>query len=209
MTTVAGIADASAQDGVHRDCTQWSDHRRVVENCGDCLLHRILRQQLSTQGCRESDGDGRLARAGETVHQDYPARHADHPVRRRNTPDATRPQTDPSPDMNAHPMRPLWSSCCPTCPSVPGRCQCFCTGSPDPRQHPFGSGNSPVRPVIRERPAEGPVMVSRFPAAFRPPAFASRVILSRQGVGPSSRSAYRTTIGPDPDGVSMFHTREI
>lgn len=52
-------------------------------------------------------------------------------------------------------------------------------------------------------------MMSRFPAAFRPPAFASRVILSRQGVGPSSRSAYRTTIGPDPDGVSMFHTREI
>jgi hypothetical protein len=52
-------------------------------------------------------------------------------------------------------------------------------------------------------------MVFRFPAAFRPPAFASRVILSRQGVGPSSRSAYRTTIGPDPDGVSMFHTREI
>jgi len=35
-------------------------------------------------------------------------------------------------------------------------------------------------------------MVSRFPAAFRLPAFASRVILSRQGVGPSSRSAYRT-----------------
>ena len=52
-------------------------------------------------------------------------------------------------------------------------------------------------------------MVSRFPAAFRPPAFASRVILSRQGVGPSLRSAYRATIGPDPDGVSMFHTREI
>jgi hypothetical protein len=52
-------------------------------------------------------------------------------------------------------------------------------------------------------------MVSRFPAAFRPPAFASRVILSRQGVGPSSQSAYQATIGPDPDGVSMFHTREI
>jgi hypothetical protein len=46
-------------------------------------------------------------------------------------------------------------------------------------------------------------MVSRFPATFRPPAFASRVILSRQGVGPSSRSAYQATIGPDPDGVSM------
>ena len=52
-------------------------------------------------------------------------------------------------------------------------------------------------------------MMSRFPAAFRPPTFASRVILSRQGVGPSSRSAYQATIGPDPDGVSMFHTREI
>jgi hypothetical protein len=34
--------------------------------------------------------------------------------------------------------------------------------------------------------------VSRFPAAFRPPAFASRSSDSRRGAGPSSRSAYRT-----------------
>jgi hypothetical protein len=33
--------------------------------------------------------------------------------------------------------------------------------------------------------------MSRFPAAFRPPAFASRSSDSRRGVGPSSRSAYR------------------
>jgi hypothetical protein len=33
--------------------------------------------------------------------------------------------------------------------------------------------------------------VSRFPAAFRPPAFASRSSDSRRGVGPSLRSAYR------------------
>jgi len=33
--------------------------------------------------------------------------------------------------------------------------------------------------------------VSRFPAAFRPPAFASCAILSRRGVLPSSRSAYQ------------------
>ncbi len=53
-------------------------------------------------------------------------------------------------------------------------------------------------------------MASRFPAAFRRPALASRVILSRQGVW-----AF-LTVGlpehatvPDPDGVSMFHTREI
>ena len=31
----------------------------------------------------------------------------------------------------------------------------------------------------------------RFPVAFRPPAFASRSSDSRQGIGPSSRSAYR------------------
>jgi hypothetical protein len=34
--------------------------------------------------------------------------------------------------------------------------------------------------------------MSRFPAAFRLPAFASRSSDSRQGIGPSSRSAYRT-----------------
>jgi hypothetical protein len=31
----------------------------------------------------------------------------------------------------------------------------------------------------------------RFPAAFRPPAFASQVIRPPQGIGPPSRSAYR------------------
>jgi hypothetical protein len=34
--------------------------------------------------------------------------------------------------------------------------------------------------------------LSRFPVAFRPPAFASRSSDSRRGVGPSLRSAYRT-----------------
>jgi hypothetical protein len=36
--------------------------------------------------------------------------------------------------------------------------------------------------------------VSRFPVAFRPPAFASRSSCSRRGVGPSSRSAYRARL---------------
>jgi hypothetical protein len=35
--------------------------------------------------------------------------------------------------------------------------------------------------------------VSRFPADFRPPAFASRSSDSRRGIRPSSRSAYRAT----------------
>ena len=51
---------------------------------------------------------------------------------------------------------------------------------------------------------------SWFPAAFRPPAFASRSSYSRRGVGPSSRSAYRTRQGvPDLDGVTAFRTHEL
>ena len=54
-------------------------------------------------------------------------------------------------------------------------------------------------------------MLSRFPVAFRPPAFASRVILF-----PLRSSAFltvglptTTTHRPDPDGVTTFHTREM
>jgi hypothetical protein len=49
--------------------------------------------------------------------------------------------------------------------------------------------------------------LSRFPAVFPPPAFASWSSCSRRGIGRSSRSAYRIAIGePDPDGVSTFRT---
>jgi len=64
-----------------------------------------------------------------------------------------------------------------------------------------------IRPVIHDPPAGGLASASRFPAAFRPPAFASRSSDTRRGVGPSSRSAYRTT-GSDPDGVTTFRTHE-
>ena len=50
-------------------------------------------------------------------------------------------------------------------------------------------------------------MPSRFPVAFRPTGIRFLVILSRQGVEPSSRSADQTD-GLDPDGVSTFHTHE-
>ena len=49
--------------------------------------------------------------------------------------------------------------------------------------------------------------MSRFPAAFRLPAFAFRSSDSRRGVGPSSRSAYRPR--PDRDGVTTFRTHEL
>ncbi len=48
--------------------------------------------------------------------------------------------------------------------------------------------------------------MSRFPAAFRPPAFASRSSDSRRGIGPSSRSAYRPKAGPRR-GYRVPHAR--
>ena len=53
--------------------------------------------------------------------------------------------------------------------------------------------------------------MSRFPGAFRPPAFASWASLSRQGkLGHSYvRLTKPSTLGLDPDGVSTFHMREM
>ena len=45
---------------------------------------------------------------------------------------------------------------------------------------------------MRNGRLEGPTITSRFPVAFRLPAFASRSSDSRRGLGPPSRSAYRT-----------------
>ena len=49
------------------------------------------------------------------------------------------------------------------------------------------------RPVIRHDRLKETAILSRFPVAFPLPAFASRSSDSRRGVGPSLRSAYRTT----------------
>jgi hypothetical protein len=49
--------------------------------------------------------------------------------------------------------------------------------------------------------------MSRFPVAFRPPAFASRSSDSRQGVGPSSRSAYRFREAGPRRGYRVPHAR--
>jgi hypothetical protein len=58
------------------------------------------------------------------------------------------------------------------------------------------------RPVIRDDRLEGVAILSRFPAAFPLPAFASRSSDARRGVGPSSRSAYQNT----PSGASRTST---
>ena len=64
------------------------------------------------------------------------------------------------------------------------------------------------RPVIRDDRVEGATIVSRFPAAFPLPAFASWSSCARRGIGRPSRSAYRPE-GLDPDGVSAFRTHEL
>ncbi len=55
---------------------------------------------------------------------------------------------------------------------------------------------SRIRPVIRDDRLKEPTIMSRFPAVFRPPAFACRSSDSHRGIGPSLRSAYRPTTGP-------------
>jgi hypothetical protein len=84
------------------------------------------------------------------------------------------------------------------------------TGSPDRVSALSRPGTRPgIRPVVRNDRREEAANVSRFPAAFRLPAFASRSSCSRRGVGPSLRSAYRARpLGPDLDGVTTFRTRE-
>ena len=81
-----------------------------------------------------------------------------------------------------------------TCPSVRASSSSSPAGLTWPRQRSFEPGHQPgVRPVIRDHRLEEAAIASRFPAAFRPPAFASRPSCSRRGVGPTSRSAYRTS----------------
>jgi len=80
-------------------------------------------------------------------------------------------------------------------------------GSPDPRQRSFEPGNSPIRPVMREPLAEEPAPGSRFPAAFRPPAFASRVFLRPLGDSASLTVGLPAELPPDPIGVVTFRMR--
>lgn len=83
-------------------------------------------------------------------------------------------------------------------------------GSPDPRQHPFGSGQRPLSGrLCGAQLAEEPASRRRFPVAFRRPAFASRIILRPPRVRPSSRSAHQTRSRLDLDGVVTFRTRQI
>ena len=111
------------------------------------------------------------------------------------------------------PLQPAFRSVhhhrCLTCPSVRSAAL---ASSPHrltwPRQLPFGPGISRYPAGYpRPRPGGGAVRQPWFPAAFRPPAFASRPSLPPMESSPSyDRPAGSKT--PDHDGVSAFRTCE-
>ena len=83
------------------------------------------------------------------------------------------------------------------------------TGSPDPRQLPFGPGTRPY-PTSYAAPSGGGAgsRGSRFPVAFRLSAFASWVILRPLGSSPSSRSAYRRSTAGPQRGCHVAHEQD-
>ena len=75
-------------------------------------------------------------------------------------------------------------------------------GSPDHVSTLSGPGTCPYPASCPGTAGGGPAMMSRFPAAFRPPAFASWSPCARWGTGPSLRSAYRSRCqGRTPTGL--------
>jgi hypothetical protein len=83
------------------------------------------------------------------------------------------------------------------------------SGSPDHVSTLSGPGTSPYPASYAGRPGEEPAIMSRFPAAFRLPAFASWSSIARWGAGPSLRSAYRaSSLEPGPQrGYYVPHVR--
>jgi hypothetical protein len=91
----------------------------------------------------------------------------------------------------------------PTCPSVLEACVlALSAGPPDHVSTRSGPGRYPYPASYAGRPAEGPAIASRFPVAFRLPAFASWSSFARWGVEPSLRSAYRFHTSRTPTGLS-------
>jgi len=119
------------------------------------------------------------------------------PAARPATPDAVNTSSRCWPvhrsinDAAAHPTPapPAADRCCRGCSGADPACTPVAIGAArltqrlaGSRRYPFGSGHPPgIRPVIRHGRRRGRPHMSLFPAAFRPPAFASRVILRPPG----------------------------
>ena len=92
---------------------------------------------------------------------------------------------------------PPW---CPTCPSVLESSVTFLTGSPDPRQPPFGSGSCPCPASYAERPTEDRPWCPGFLSPFGGRRSLLGSSISRWGLGPSLRSADRLRHDRTPTG---------
>ena len=109
------------------------------------------------------------------------------------------------------PSGPFTVKRCPTCPSV--LASPFTRSSQAHLTHVSSlSGRAParIRPVIREPSGGGAsTAVPGFLPPFRPPAFASWVILRPLGNQPSSRSAYRQPSAAGPQrGCRVAHEQD-
>ena len=97
----------------------------------------------------------------------------------------------------------------PTCPSVPVPSSSLLTGSPGPRQHPFGSGHLPgIRPVIRDGRRRSRPCCPGFLSPFGRRHSLLGPSCSRRGLGLPHGRPTGPARSPDPDGVSTFRTRE-
>src|ERR1019366_3258561 len=95
----------------------------------------------------------------------------------------------------------------PTCPLVLVLSVIvYLTGPPDPRQHPLRSGHVPVSGQLCETTGGGASRVSRFPAAFRPSAFAFRIILFPLGIW-ASLAVGLPGIARTSSGFHVSHVR--
>ena len=108
------------------------------------------------------------------------------------------------------PFPPRVSSWCPTCPSVLVSSAVVFTGSPDPRQHPFGSGHGPLSGQLYGGPRRSCRRYGiRFPVSFRPPALACWILLRPLRMGTFLTVGLPSKYRLDLIGVVAFRLSEI
>jgi hypothetical protein len=117
--------------------------------------------------------------------------------------------------VNGGPLQPVLGSVHRhrrlTCPSVPAVTDRPSSTAHLPTSAPFRArAPGPVSgQLYKGHPAEEPGVLPRFPAAFRLPAFASWASCPARGFRPPcDRPTAPPASSADPDGVSVFRTRE-
>ena len=183
---------------------------RVPPGCTGDMTRRLVAQSTSA-GCGPSSGPApatpRRSAAAVAVR---PARRGANPRRPSRK---VRPRVrSPQPRRPRPRSTPAWVWC-PTCPFSSGVLDHRVpTGSPDPRQHPFGFGQQPVSGRLCgdhwRRSQHHPSPVSRRLSAtgIR---FSGRPAPAAEFSLPHSRPTRRTFSRLDLDGVVTFRMRQI